>query len=357
MGICTSCKGKIINRKTFLLLPVLFAIGAGTYWYLLEKDEAEIETSLSLYGNIDIREVRLAFNGSEHIEEIRVQEGDRVKKGELLARLHTERLQARVDEAEAMAEAQQQVLATLEAGSRPEEIRKVQADMEAAKAKAHAAQDTFERRRRLSERKLASSEEVEEAKAAADTAAAQVKATKAALDLVLAGPRQEDIAQARARLQAQKAVLALARAQLADAALIAPADGIVRDRILEPGDMASPQTPVLTLALVDPVWVRAYLPESALGRVTPGMRAQIYSDSFPDKSYPGWVGYISPTAEFTPKNIETLELRTRLVYQVRIYACNPEGELRLGMPTTVTIPLNQSPPQSRSPAASPCGEK
>jgi len=332
-----------MNRKTFLLLPVLFAIGAGTYWWLQEKDEAEAETSLTLYGNIDIREVRLAFNGSEHIEEIRVQEGDRVKKGELLARLHTERLQATVDEAEAMAEAQQQVLATLEAGSRPEEIRKVQADMEAAKAKAHAAQDTFERRRRLSERKLASSEEVEEAKAAADTAAAQVKATKAALDLVLAGPRREDIAQARARLQAQKAVLALARVQLADAALIAPADGIVRDRILEPGDMASPQTPVLTLALVDPIWARAYLPEPALGQITLGAKATIHTDSYPDKSYEGWVGFISPSAEFTPKNVQTPELRTRLVYSVRVYACNPQGELRLGMPVTVTIAFDQTP--------------
>jgi len=337
-----------MHRKTFLLLPVLLIIAAGAYWWLQEKDGAEAETSLTLYGNIDIREVRLTFNGSEHIEEIRVQEGDRVKKGELLARLHTERLQAAVDEASAMAEVQQQVLATLEAGSRPEEIRKVQADMEAAKAKAHAAQDTFERRRRLSERKLASSEEVETAKMAADTAAAQVKATKAALDLVLAGPRQEDIAQARARLQAQKAVLALARVRRADAALIAPADGIVRDRILEPGDMASPQTPVLTLALVDPIWVRAYLPEPALGQITLGANATIHTDSYPDKSYEGWVGFISPSAEFTPKNVQTPELRTRLVYSVRVYACNPQGELRLGMPVTVTIAFNQRPPSAET---------
>ena len=200
-----------MHRKTFLLLPVLLIASAGVYWWLQEKNGAEAENSLTLYGNVDIREVRLAFNGSERIEEIRVQEGDRVKKGELLARLHVARLQAAVDEAEAMTAAQQQVLATLEAGSRPEEIRKAQADMEAARAKAQAAQDTFKRRQRLSERKLASPEEAEEAKAAAEAAAAQVKAAKAALDLVLAGPRQEEIAQARARLQAQKAGLALAR--------------------------------------------------------------------------------------------------------------------------------------------------
>jgi len=337
-----------MNKKAFLPLLVLLIIGAGTYWWLQKKDGAEAESLLTLYGNIDIREVRLAFNGSERIEEIRVQEGDRVKKGDLLARLHTERLQAAVDEAEAMTVAQQQVLAVLEAGSRPEEIRKVRADVEAAKAKAHAAQDTFERRRRLSERKLASSEEVEEAKAATDTAAAQVKATKAALDLVLAGPRKEEIAQARARLQAQKAGVTLARARLTDATLIAPADGIVRDRILEPGDMASPQTPVLTLALVDPVWVRAYLPEPALGQIALGAKATIHTDSYPDKRYEGWVGFISPTAEFTPKNVQTPELRTRLVYSVRVFACNPQGELRLGMPVTVTIALDQASPSVES---------
>ncbi len=337
-----------MHRKTFLLLPVLLIASAGVYWWLQEKNGAEAENSLTLYGNVDIREVRLAFNGSERIEEIRVQEGDRVKKGELLARLHVARLQAAVDEAEAMTAAQQQVLATLEAGSRPEEIRKAQADMEAARAKAQAAQDTFKRRQRLSERKLASPEEAEEAKAAAEAAAAQVKAAKAALDLVLAGPRQEEIAQARARLQAQKAGLALARVRLADAALVAPVDGIVRDRILEPGDMVSPQTPVLTLALIDPVWVRAYLPEPALGRITLGANATIHTDSYPGKSYEGWVGFISPSAEFTPKSVHTPELRTRLVYSVRVFACNPQGELRLGMPVTVTISFDQTPPAAET---------
>ncbi len=331
-------------KKIFWLLPPLLILAAGAYWWLQEKDDAEAEASLTLYGNIDIREVRLAFNGSERIEEIRVQEGDRVKRGALLASLHTERLQAAVDEAEAMTAAQQQILATLEAGSRPEEVRKVAADLEAAKARALAAQDTFKRRYRLSEQKLASPEEVEEAKAAAGAASAQVKAAKAALDLVLAGPRQEEIAQARARLQAQQAGLVLAQARLADAALIAPADGIVRDRILEPGDMASPQTPVLTLALVDPIWVRAYLPEPALGQITLGAKATIHTDSYPDKRYEGWVGFISPTSEFTPKNVQTPELRTRLVYSVRVFACNPQGELRLGMPVTVTIALDQASP-------------
>ncbi|RLA18371.1 MAG: hemolysin D, partial [Gammaproteobacteria bacterium] len=102
-----------------------------------------------------------------------------------------------------------------------------------------------------------------------------------------------------------------------------------------------PQSAILTLALVDPVWVRAYLPETELGKVAEGFNAEIMSDSYPDKRYQGWVGYISPTAEFTPKNVQTPELRTRLVYSVRIYACNPANELRLGMPVTVKISLKQ----------------
>jgi len=162
--------------------------------------------------------------------------------------------------------------------------------------------------------------------------------------LLQAGPRKEDIAEGRAQLAARKAGLVLARQHLKNAELYAPANGVIRNRILELGDMASPQTPLLTLAFIDPVWVRAYLQEPALGRVALGTKAFIYTDSFPDNVYTGWVGYISPSAEFTPKNVQTAELRTRLVYSVRIYACNPQGELRLGMPVTVTIDLAQTLP-------------
>jgi HlyD family secretion protein len=106
--------------------------------------------------------------------------------------------------------------------------------------------------------------------------------------------------------------------------------------------MASPQKPVFTLALDDPVWVRAYVPEADLGKIRPGMKATVTTDSFAGKRYDGWIGFISPTAEFTPKTVETAEVRTRLVYQVRVFVRNPQDELRLGMPAVVTIPLDQS---------------
>ncbi len=114
--------------------------------------------------------------------------------------------------------------------------------------------------------------------------------------------------------------------------------------------MASPQRPVYTLALTDPIWVRAYVQGPDLGKLKPGMAAEASTDSYPGKHYRAWIGYISPTAEFTPKSVETTEVRSNLVYQVRIFVCNPQDELRLGMPATVTIPLGQPP----APDASRC---
>jgi len=158
---------------------------------------------------------------------------------------------------------------------------------------------------------------------------------------------------AAAELKASEAELAVARQRLADATLYAPADGIIRDRILEPGDMATPATPVYTLALLDPVWIRTYVPEPILGKVAPGMRAEVRTDSYPAKVYSGWIGYISPSAEFTPKTVQTPELRTRLVYQMRVYTCDPNNELRLGMPATVSISLAQ--PRGKNLENNTCG--
>jgi HlyD family secretion protein len=150
-------------------------------------------------------------------------------------------------------------------------------------------------------------------------------------------------------LKRYEAQLGLARRDLKNAFLYAPGAGIIQDRILEIGDMASPQKPVFTIALADPLWVRAYVPGPDLGKIRAGMKAEVATDSFPGKHYPGWVGFISPTAEFTPKPVETPELRTRLVYQVRIFVKNPQDELRLGMPATVRIRLDQSLSENSQP--------
>jgi len=275
-------------KRIALAVVIAALLGGGAWWWYRDQPDDDPDR-LTLYGNVDIREVRLSFNGSEHIGEMLVDEGDRVEQGQLLAKLHTERLVAQLNQA--------------------------QAQLGAAQARVTAARSTYQRIDSLSKRNLASAEDRDEAEAAYKAEEAQVKAEAAAL--------------------------AFAQQALGDAELYAPENGVIRERILEPGDMVSPQTPVFTLALTDPVWVRTYLPENALGRVRTGARAGISTDSFPGKVYAGWVGYVSPTAEFTPKTVETPELRTRLVYRMRVFVCNPESELRLGMPATVTLDLSE----------------
>lgn len=335
-----------MKKRIIRLLLVLLILGGAGYgfWHFSQEKKNGNANELVLHGNTDMRQVELAFNDAERIEEIRVDEGDRVKKGQLLARLSASRLKSRLAASEAQVMAQAQVVAALRAGSRPEEIKRLEAQVEAARIQAANAADNYKRLAPLAKENLAPRQQADDARAARDAAAAQVRALSQSLDLAVAGPREEDILAAEARLAALEAERDLVGKMLADTELFAPSDGVIRNRILEVGDMASPQRPVLTLALTDPIWVRAYVSEPDLGRVRPGLKASVTTDSFPGKSYAGWVGYVSPTAEFTPKWVEVPEVRTRLVYQVRVWVENPEGELRLGMPATVFIPLNQPLP-------------
>jgi HlyD family secretion protein len=340
-----------MKRKIILPVLVVVVVGAGVGWWY-QRGHSLPTTQLVLYGNVDIRQVQLAFNGAERIADMRVREGERVSKGQLLATLDTRSLSQNVDQRAAQASAQEQVLARLVAGSRPEEIGKARADVEAARVDADNAEHTYQRAKALVAEHFVAKQQADDARAAADAAQAKLKSAQETLRLAVIGSRKEDIAAAKATLDADRAALAIARKQLADASLYAPADGVIQDRILEPGDMASPQSPVYTLALTDPVWVRAYVPGPDLGKLHLGMNAEVTTDSYPGKRYRAWIGYVSPTAEFTPKSVETTEVRTSLVYQVRVFVCNPEDQLRLGMPATVTIPLDQ--PAGGAPAASPC---
>ncbi len=342
-----------MKRKIALPVVIVVAVVAAiaVFWWV-RHDRDEPVTQLVAYGNVEIRQVELAFNAAERIDEMQVREGERVHKGQPLAMLDARSLSQNVDQRAAQMAAQEQVVARLVAGSRPQEIRKARAEVEAAQVAADNAERTYARIKALVARQFVAEQQANDARAAADGAQAQLKAARETLQLAQLGARKEDIAAARATLEANRAALAIARQQLADAVLHAPADGVIRTRILEPGDMASPQKPVYTLALTDPVWVRAYVPGPQLGKLHPGMRAVVTTDSYPDKRYQAWVGYLSPTAEFTPKSVETTEVRTSLVYQMRVFVCDPRNELRLGMPATVTIPFDQ--PADSGAAAQPC---
>jgi HlyD family secretion protein len=318
------------------VLLVVLAGGGALWWWLRETGAAG--GALRLYGNVDLRQVELPFNDTERIAAVLVQEGDRVQRGQVLARLDTRRLIPRVAEAEAQVLAQRQVVERLHHGSRPEEIAQARANVEAAQADAANARRQYERLKSLVEQRAASQQDLDNAKAALDVALARLAANQKALDLAVAGPRKEEIAEAEARLQAAEAQLALLREQLADAELRAPVDAVVRSRIMEPGEMASPQKPVFSLAITDPKWVRAYVSEPDLGKVRPGMQATVAVDSYPERRFEGWIGFISPVAEFTPKTVQTEELRSSLVYEVRVFVKDPADALRLGMPATVFLP-------------------
>lgn len=332
--------------KRIAVIALLMALaGAGAYaaWWWNHRGSANGE--LTLYGNVDLRQVDLPFNNSGRISEVLVQEGDRVESGKVLARLDTSRLVPQVAQAEAQAAAQRQVVARLHAGSRPEEIAQAGANLGAAKAEAANVQRQYERLKKLASESsggAVSQQDLDNSRAALEVANARVEVNRKTLELAEAGPRKEEVAEAEARLRAAEAQLALLQQELDDAQLRAPADATVRNRVMEPGEMASPVRPVVVLAVTDPKWVRAYVAETDLGKVRPGAVAWITVDSFPERRFEGWIGFISPVAEFTPKPVQTEELRTSLVYEVRVFVKDPEGDLRLGMPASVHLDL-QSP--------------
>lgn len=272
-------KGKNILVAGVILLAALavLAIGFGLGWHW-ENSKKKLN-QLILYGNVDLRQVELAFNDSERIADVLVQEGDRVTRGQILARLDTSRLKP-----------------------------------EAASAKA----DLVNAKQQWSRL----------------TALAELTTGRAV--------SQQDLDNAKAVLDMAQARQTVSDRELADAELISPCNAVVRSRLLEPGEMVSPQRPVFDLAITDPKWVRAYVSESDLGKVHEGMKASISTDSFPNQTIPGWIGFISSVAEFTPKAVETKDLRPNLVYEIRVFVHDPQDEMRLGMPATVSLELNPS---------------
>jgi len=347
---------------------------------------------LELNGNVDNRQMNLAFQISERIAELNVEEGSRVKKGDRLGKLETVRMEQQLAEAQAQVDAAQAAVSvaqtTLEItekaisvaeaaalaanadwekaenGTRKEEIAMSEASVEMFSVQIPAAKNYYDRNRKLTGSNAVSEQEAENAEASWKKLVAQQKLAQANLEKQLNGTRQEEkdvakanflkakasleqvkaqkaqaeaqLAQSRASLTQAEAVLAIRKQTVADCELFAPCDGIIRSRVLEPGEMTSPQLPVYTMAVVSPKWVRVYVEEPLLPRVKMGQKAKIQVDGLKTEC-DGWVGFISPNAEFTPKNVETRDLRTSLVYEVRVFTEDAGDVLKLGMPVTVRI--------------------
>ncbi|PKN41564.1 MAG: hemolysin secretion protein D, partial [Deltaproteobacteria bacterium HGW-Deltaproteobacteria-17] len=219
-----------------------------------------------------------------------------------------------------------------------------QATAARAQAEVERAKLEYERQKSLRARGVASEQTFEAARSTYEAALARLQEAREQLDLVREGPRQEEIARARARLDQAKQSLAIARTRLGYATLQAPLSGMVLSENVEPGEYVVPGVPVVTIGDLVNAWVRAYVNETDLGRVKLGQPVCVTTDTYPDKTYPGKLTFISSQAEFTPKNVQTSEERVKLVYRVKVEIANPDFELKPGMPADASIWLGEGVP-------------
>lgn len=312
-----------------LLLAAVLTKGFG----LFQRDDG----TLTLHGNVDIRQVDLGFRVAGRIADMPFEEGAHVAKDAVLASLDATPLKDQLNAADAQIAVASAELDKRRTGNRPQDVAQASAKLAEAEANLAAAKEDFDRRSDLVKTGAVSQALFDSTAAKYRAAQAQVAAARQALSLQQAGYRREDIEAAAAQRQQAVAQRDKARTDLNDAVLRAPNAGTILTRAREPGAIVNAGETVLTLTIDRPMRIRAYIPEPQLARIAPGMKVTVTTDGNA-KRYAGTIGYISPTAEFTPKTVQTEALRTDLVYRVRIIVTDPDDGLRQGAPVTVTIP-------------------
>ncbi len=313
----------------------------GLYFAIVFWREEEKLDNLTLYGNVDIRQAGLGFRVSGRVSQMLFEEGDEVKKGDLLATLDKAPYEADLAIAKAQFSQAEANYSKYKHGNRPQEIEEARANVREQQAAFDNAEITLNRQSQQVKVGASSQQAYDDALSQKIKTEALLKSAKEALSLLEEGFRVEDIDAAHGAMKMAQAQLESAQINLKDTEIFSPSDGIMMTRVLEPGAIIAPLSIVYTLSLHKPVWVRAYVSEPNLGRIKPGMEALIITDSQPDKPFKGQIGFISPQAEFTPKTVETTELRTDLVYRLRILVDDSTGDLRQGMPVTVHIKLSE----------------
>jgi len=322
-----------------------FAVAAGLFLVGCDNGQEGV-----LHGNVDDRELQLSFVLSERVAEVIPEEGALVKKGDLIARLETVRIDNDIAVAKSLVavnaaklEAAQAAMDKSDNGSRKEDIQKSRDLIVGYKSKMAAALVERDRNAKLVKTGAVSKQQYDDSVAKYEFIAGELGAETNRLAMLIEGDRAEDraatranLAEAKAQLQKAQADLAVAEQKHKDSFLYAPADGIVRERLLEPGEWTSQFKPAFNFALTNPKWVRCYLRETQLAENKLDHKCKVFVDGR-EQPFEGWIGYISPTAEFTPKNIETDELRPTLVYETRVYVKDPEGVLKLGAPVVVEL--------------------
>lgn len=323
------------KKGRILLVLIIIAVTAVSVWWFVLREQND-DSTLRLYGNVDIREVELAFRQPGRLTEMLFDEGDQVNAGEIMAQLDAGPYRDKLAAAKAELQAAQAELDKLHSGNRPQEVLQAEATVAQTQANYHEAERNYQRQSALLESGATSQRTVDAALAMRNQSAANLASAKAALSLVEAGFRDEDIAAGEARVAVAQAAVAQAETALADTDLVAPSDATVLARVREPGSMVASNSTVYSLSLRDPVYVRAYVSEPNLGHIAPGTQVRVFTDSS-DQAYQGQIGFISPRAEFTPKSVETTDLRTDLVYRLRITVTDANQDLRQGMPVTVEV--------------------
>ncbi|ETT02020.1 secretion protein HlyD [Providencia alcalifaciens] len=319
-----------------LLLIMLIATIAGGYYYQSLKDK-----TFALYGNVDVRTVNLSFRVNGKLASLDVDEGAKVTAGQRLGKLDDAPYINALNKAKGLRDSAKAQLALKEKGYRTQEIAQVESEVAQRQAAWQYADNFYKRQQGLAAQKLISANDLDNAKNNRNQTLAALKASQVKLNQYQSGFRQEEIAAARGEWLQAEAAVAQAELDLSDTQLIAPSDGTILTRAIEPGTIIGAGNTVFSVTLTHPVWVRAYVSEAHLGDAVPGSKVLLFTDSQPNTPYHGTIGFVSPTAEFTPKSVQTPDLRTDLVYRLRIIVDDPNDKLRQGMPVTVEFATPQ----------------
>jgi HlyD family secretion protein len=288
-------------------------------------------TSIHASGHIEATEVRLAAKVGGRVLEAPLEEGDSVRAGELVARIDTVDAEHRLAAARATVDAADARLRLLLAGSRVEDLRRAEDHLAQAQAELDAANRDLDRLEGLADRGSATEKARDDARTRREVAERAVAAARAELDKLIAGPRREEIEAARAQRAAAAAKVAEINQQILDATVVTPCDGVITERIAEPGEVHPPGATLAILTDIRNPWLNVWIDEPSLSQVALGDRADVRVDGR-DETFEATVSFISPVAEFTPKNVQTPEERAKLVFRVKLALDNPNGIFKPGMP-------------------------
>jgi HlyD family secretion protein len=327
-----------MNKKQRIFLVVALLVVAAVVLRLTVFSGSSSDGVILASGTVEAAEADLGFQIPGRIESIAVREGDPVDSSSVLASLDRTELNARREAGVASAEAARAALSEVQTGFRSEEIAQGRAVLRAAEERVANAGRDLQRAERLFEGGAVSRQSLDHLETAFQLAEAEQEGATERLQVLETGPRRERIAVQRAQLMGAEAQVRQVDAALDNAVVRAPFAGIVSVKHREPGEIVQPGLPVVSIINPNDRWVRIYVREDQVGRISVGQQASLTADSYPERSYRGRVIFISSEAEFTPRNVQTAEERVKLVYRVKVQITDdPSYDLKPGLAADVRI--------------------